>query len=459
MKIIRILTVGIALMISVSEPVYAGSTESEATKLLKARSAEFRKEIILVADNIYTAVGYGVSPVSIIIGEKGLVIVDTGIDVSLGKEIRDDIRKITDKEVKAIIFTHGHGDHTTGAAAFMDSPDVQVWAREGYGIEGRFAAEAGLMIQKQRGAKQGGFLLPREQRINNGVARAYYPSRSGEVFGAGEVVPTHFLDQDRLQVNLAGVDLELVAATGETQDQLYVWYPEQRALFAGDNFYKSWPNLYPIRGAAYRDSRLWGVAVDKMLQEKPVRLIGGHTRPIVGEQEIATTLTNYRDAIRFVFDKTIEGMNKGLTPDQLVEYVQLPDKYLNLDYLKPYYGNPEWAVRSIFNGYLGWFDGNSTNLFPLSGKEEAQRIAKLAGGKKKLEKAARKALKSGDAQWAAQLGDHLLALDATDKNAMLIKADALTRLAEELLTATGRNYYLFDAQHLRKRANEGDSRN
>jgi len=189
MKINRLFVVCIPLFISLSGFGYADSTETEATKLLKVRNAEFRKDIIQVADDIYTAVGYGVSPVSMIVGERGLVIIDTGIDVSLGKEIRDDFRAITDKEVKAIIFTHSHGDHTTGAAAFMDSPEVQVWARKGFGIEGRFASEAGLKIQKRRGAKQGGFLLPPEQRINNGVARAYYPSRGGEVFGAGKVIP------------------------------------------------------------------------------------------------------------------------------------------------------------------------------------------------------------------------------------------------------------------------------
>lgn len=91
---------------------------------------------------------------------------------------------------------------------------------------------------------------------------------------------------------------------------------------------------------------------------------------MVGERKIETTLTNYRDAIRFVFNRTIEGMNKGLTPNQPVDFVKLPEKYQ-----KPYYGHPDWAVCSIFNGYLGWFDGNPTNLFPLSDKAEAEQMA------------------------------------------------------------------------------------
>ena len=49
-----------------------------------------------------------------------------------------------------------------------------------------------------------------------------------------------------------------------------------------------------------------------MLKKKPHHLVGGHTRPIIGEAGVLEVLTNYRDAVKYVFDKTIEGMNKGL---------------------------------------------------------------------------------------------------------------------------------------------------
>ena len=112
----------------------ACAADSEATRLLTSRNAEFTKEIIKVSDNVYTAVGYAVSPVSMIIGPEGIVIVDTGLDIASGKEIRADFRRIVDKPVKAIVFTHGHPDHTHGAFAFMDTPDVQVWARQGLSL-------------------------------------------------------------------------------------------------------------------------------------------------------------------------------------------------------------------------------------------------------------------------------------------------------------------------------------
>ena len=187
-----------------------------------------------------------------------------------------------------------------------------------------------------------------------------------------------------------------------------------------------------------------------MIAEKPLHAVPGHTQPLVGEQRTIEVLTNYRDGIKHIFDQTIAGINKGLTPDQLVQEVKLPAHLANLDYLREYYGNVEWGVRAIFSGYLGWFDGNPTNMFSLPLKEEAAHMAKLAGGAKALREVAETALKENGAQWSAQLCDHLLALDPQDSEVKLLKASALEVLAEELITATGRNYYLSVAQELRK---------
>ena len=68
-------------------------------------------------------------------------------------------------------------------------------------------------------------------------------------------MPTHTFHAERVSLEIAGVELELVAAPGETADQLYVWLPEQRVIFAGDNYYQSWPNVYPLRGTAQRSMR------------------------------------------------------------------------------------------------------------------------------------------------------------------------------------------------------------
>jgi len=63
------------------------AADSAATKLLKARTAEFRKDVIEVTEGVYTAAGYSVSAVSMIVGTDGVVIVDTGMDTVSAKAV------------------------------------------------------------------------------------------------------------------------------------------------------------------------------------------------------------------------------------------------------------------------------------------------------------------------------------------------------------------------------------
>ncbi len=437
---------GIAVLATATS---AGETAAEL--VLRSRSVEFTREIVTVAPGVYTAVGYSPANISMIVGSDGVVIVDTGMDVVQARPVVEAFRRITDKPVKAIVYTHGHGDHTGGAAEFIGANSPQIWARDNFGSEDRPLSAAGLTVQQVRGARQGGFTLSDDQRINNGIAPAMRPSRA-DPFGNGsdDTAPNRTFGSGRQVVEVAGIHLELVAAPGETSDQLYVWLPEQRVLFAGDNYYKSFPNLYAIRGTPYRDVRAWVQSLDLMLRERPAAVVPGHTQPVIGEKLAQDGLRRHRDAIAYVHDKTVEGMNRGLTPDELVETVHLPPELAADPDLGEYYGRVDWAVRAIFSGYLGWYDGNPTSLAKLSPAVEAQRIAEMSGGAEALATRAAKAQQQGDAQWAAQLADYLLALDPGDARAKLIKAEALTSLAHASVNALARNYYLTVANALRQ---------
>jgi len=428
------------------------AAESRATALLKKRGKELQPVVTRVSPSVYCASGYSPANISMIVGADGIVIVDAGMSASHAETVLKEFRKITDLPIKGIILTHGHGDHTGGTITFYNErePRPEIYARSPFNTEGNRFKDAGIFVNRIRGARQGGFLLPPAKRINNGIALPVYPKKGGRVFSGEQLKPTQSFRHGRKRITVAGLNLELVAAPGETDDQLYVWFPKERVVFAGDNFYQSWPNLYAIRGTGYRDVRQWIETLSAMLAENPNHVVPGHTRPLVGRKRATEVLTNYRDAVRHVFEETIKGINEGKTPDQLAAEVRLPEHLRDLDYLREYYGNIEWGVRAIFSGYLGWFDGNPTNLFPLPPAEEAKRMVTLAGGENGLRNAAAQALKEGDAQWCAELCDHLLALQPRDQKIRSLKADALEQLAENLITATGRNYYLTVAQELRR---------
>jgi len=433
---------------------------SVATQRLLERNKMFEPDIIQVADNIYTAIGYQVTANTMIVGDDGLIIVDPGQRVSSAQEVRAEFEKITDLPIRAIIYTHGHNDHTNGAAAFYEEDaGIQVWARSNYGSEPSRTAAAGLTGGARPSNTQGFDLLP-EQKIGVGIAipPERPPAGSNQVDGVGQqapvprIAPTNTFAEDRVSLEIAGVEIQLVKAPGETADQLYVWLPEERVVFAGDNFYQSWPNTYPLRGTARRSVRDWISSIDSMVKENPLHVVGGHTKPILNSAVEA--LTNYRDALRWVHDRTIEGAKQHMTPDELVEYAALPDHLADLDYLADYYGSVWGTVRDIYAQDLGWFDGDPLNLHRESPVRQSERMAELVGGVEELWIKAQQAMDDGDQLGAAQLAQHVSRLRTDDPEPLLLMADALAIIGERTFNAPARNYTISSANRYRARAAE-----
>lgn len=424
----------VALMISTI--TWAQSTNKE---LLVAHSDEFRQEVIEVTDGVHVAVGFGLANSILIEGDNGVIIVDTMESSKSAKLVRAEFDKITDKPVVAIIYTHNHYDHVYGAKEFVtDGTTPKVYAHDSLDHLVMTRQDVIGRAIYPRSIRQFGVTLPPFARPNAGIGPQLV--FGGEGIG-NYLVPTDVFE-DTMEFEAAGVKIELVHAPGETDDQLYVWLPEKKVLMPGDNFYKAFPNLYAVRGTPYRDVRGWFDSLDKMIAEGPEFLVPSHTRPVVGKENIAETLGNYRDGIKHVYDETVAGMNAGKTEDELAMTIALPDHLKDLPYLHEYYGTVPWSVRSIFVGHLGWFDGNATNLFRLAPTEEAKRMVELAGGEEAMLAKAKAAYESGDHQWAAQLADHLLALDPTNKEIKTLKGEALVALADTMISANGRNYYM-----------------
>ena len=177
-------------------------------------------------------------------------------------------------------------------------------------------------------------------------------------------------------------------------------------------------------------------------------LVQGHMRPILGMKNVREALTVYRDGIESVLDQTLEGIRQGKTPDELVQQVKLPPELARSPYLQEYYGSVAWTVRGIYADYVGWFDGNPTTISPLPPAARAAKMLEMAGGADGMLARARQALEGCEFQWAAELTDYVLAIDAANAAARQIKAAALSELGERQVNATARNYYLTSAQFL-----------
>ena len=128
--------------------------------------------------------------------------------------------------------------------------------------------------------------------------------------------------------------------------------------------------------------------------------------------------------------------------------IELPPHLKSHPYLQELYGTVEWSVRSVFAGYLGWFDGDAATLAPASPSERATGTIELAGGRDALLAAARSAADDGRSEWAAELASHLLVDDPGDAEARRVKAQALRDLGHRSISPNGRNFYLTQALEL-----------
>ena len=420
---------------------------SEVEKLIQ-HTSEFDKQVLSYETSrgkIHFAIGFGIANSIMIEGDKGNIIIDASDSVFEAEKIYSLFSQKNSNPIKAIIYTHNHGDHTFGTAFYVNNQDEkpQIIAHEDTDYYVQRIMGILNPIITERSNRMFGTLLSDEDLINVGIG----PSLSVAKSPTGYIKP-NVTFKDYLELDIAGIKIELFHAPGETNDQLFVWLPEHKALLPGDNVYKTFPNLYTIRGTTHRDVVGWVNSIDHMKNFDAEYLFPSHTKPIIGKENIEEILTIYRDAIQYIHDQTIRLMNEGLYPDQIAELIKLPEHIANSPYLYEFYGTVRWSVKSIFNGYLGWFSGNPSELDPLSRKERAIRMSKLAGGDKALLEQLYSAVENEDMQWALELSDHLITLDYFIDDVKDLRKKALIYEGSRSSNPNKRNYFLTAALEL-----------
>ena len=360
----------------------------------------------------------GLSNTYLLQTDDGRIIVNTGMGFE-GPLHRQAFDAVDVAPTRAVVLTQGHYDHVGGVDSIRDE-GTEVIAQENF--DTWRADNERLETFRVRNAAFAWM---------HAILAATAHARK---LGAGTTAqarpePT-ITFEDRLEVSIGGRDLVLISTPGgETTDSLVIWLPDSETALTGNLFgalFGHVPNLVTMRGDRYRDALAYIASLETVLRLAPKKLITGHFDPIVDTDRIATEVEAMRDAMQWVHDRTVDGMNDGTDVHTLMREVTVP-RHLDVG---EGYGKTSWNVRAIWENYSGWFHHRSTTeLYDVPPAAVAADIVAAAGADA-LTAVARARLTVGEPVAALHLTDIVLTVEPGRPDTRAVAADATRALLD-----------------------------
>jgi alkyl sulfatase BDS1-like metallo-beta-lactamase superfamily hydrolase len=386
-----------------------------------------QKKALKFGEAIYQAVGFGNT--FMVVTEAGNVIIDTSMPFNAARH-KQLLQAENAGPIKYIILTHAHGDHAGGVPVWKQ-PDTKIVAQKNHAEFQHYQTRLNGFFAR-RNAAQFSLRIP-----DPGPWPGNY----------GAKIEPQVLFDDKYEFELGGVKFEVLSTPGETPDHATVWIPKYKAAFIGDNFYTSFPNIYTLRGTKPRWALDYVRSLNEVLALKPEIVLPSHGSPIIGNAEIVKQLTRYRNAIQYVHDETVKGMNAGKDVWTLMNEIKLPP---DLD-VGEGYGKLSWSVRGIYEGYAGWFDLNPATMYEKPASSVYPDVVKLAGGPDAVAKLAMERAQAGQAVEALHLSDIALAANPNHQPALQAKLKALETLLSRCRNSNERGWLEFSVRQVKSK--------
>jgi alkyl sulfatase BDS1-like metallo-beta-lactamase superfamily hydrolase len=417
-----------------------------------------------ITRGLYQVRGYDISNMTLIEGERGLIVIDPLISTEVaaaGLALYTEHRG--PRPVSAVIYTHSHVDHYGGVRGVVDEADVtqgrvDVWAPDRFMPEVVTENVLAGSAMVRRAQFQFGATLPRGPRgqVDAGIGKS--TSRGTVTL----IPPTRLVTAAVEKHVIDGVEIifQMVPDT-EAPAEMNMFFPAFRALDVAENATHNLHNLYPLRGAQVRDANAWArylnEAIDLFGGETDV-VFAQHHWPVWGQARALDFLDRQRDLYKFLHDQTVRLMNHGLKAAEIAERLTLPKSLARTWHVRSYYGTLSHNAKAIYQRYLGWYDANPANLNPLPPVERGHKYVEYMGGAEAAIRRARDDYERGEYRFVAEVMSHVVFADPTNTAARQLGADALEQLGYAAESATWRNAYLLGARELRQGAGAGLAR-
>ncbi|MGP3535772.1 MBL fold metallo-hydrolase [Microbacterium sp. RD1] len=216
---------------------------------------------------------WGLSNAGFLVDDGEVCVVDTLLTESRTRRFREDIRRETGQDdVRFLINTHHHSDHTFGNFVFDDATII---------------AHAGC----------------REAVIATGLS----PMGRDPFVPWGEIRlrPPEVAFEGRLTLHVGATEVHLIhVGPAHTREDVIVWLPEKRVLFTGDVLFTEGTPI--LMAGSLAGSR---AALDLMESLQPSVIVPGH-----GALAGVAQIQHWRSYFDFVADAAARALDRGETP-------------------------------------------------------------------------------------------------------------------------------------------------
>ena len=409
----------------------------------------------VVPGRIYQVRGYDLANISFIKGDTGWIVFDPLTAKETARAALEFINeKLGKRPVVGVVYSHSHVDHFGGVRGIVDEADVasgkvMVIAPEGFLnaaiSENVFAGNA----MTRRSQWQYSVLLQRhpnghvDQAIGKNVA-------SGNT---GLIPPNRLVRQDFEEIMLDGVQMVFQNAPDtEAPVEMNTYFPQFKTLWTSEIITGTIHNVYTIRGATVRNALNWSKEINEALykfgQEAEV-MFASHSWPRWGNSRIQEVLRAQRDAYANLNNQALHYANRGVTINEIQNVYQVPKSLREQWAVRSYHGDMQNNVRGVVNRFLGHYDGNPTNLIPLSPKDSAPLYVEMMGGSAKILAKGQKLIAQGKYLHATEILNKLVFAQPQNTAARRLLADAFEQLGYQAESTSTRNSFLQGAYELR----------
>jgi len=407
-----------------------------------------------LAPGFFQVRGLDLSNMTIVEGERGVVVIDPLISVETAAAALALYREHRgDRPVTGLVYTHPHVDHFGGARGVVDVEEVTagrvpVLAPAGFTehavSENLYAGPA----MARRADYMFGALLDRG-------SAGQVSASIGMTTSSGTITlipPTREIERTGQEEMVDGVRMafQLVPDT-EAPVEMNFHFPDHGVLMVSENATHNLHNILTPRGAQVRNARAWshylGEAIDLFGAEADV-ICAGHHWPRWGNDRVVDFLATQRDLYGYIHDQSVRLMNRGYVGSEIAEAIELPPALEREWHCRGYYGSVSHNAKAVYQRYMGWYDGNPAHLWQHPPEAAARRYVEYMGGADAVLERARAAYEEGDLRWVAEVVGHVVFADPGDERARELQAAALRQLGHGAENATWRNIFLTGAREL-----------